>query len=205
MIYYCMPAKKLQCLYDVPAGRWQLLGDKIKAARGRVILLVHPFYSSSPFAYRRAALKLIKQTRVPVIIVEEALEANKAVERLRRLNAGHLVLPSEMGGPNILLKRYKTSRKPAASLLKKYPYFPVGDFILDRDQIKLAEKLEEIGAKTVLVAGMLSETEYDPVFHHSMPSGCVVWAHDGLLQSGKFNVRYIRKAVHPQPLVPPGK
>lgn len=144
---------------DVPAHEWKRMERLVARAKGRLVVLVHPYYlyegrsedgRKSQFAYYRTLGSLLRNKSTPVVILEE-----QARLASRQHVYGRIAGASGALAPLVL------------------PTFDASPLVVHRDRIpdvgedghhahrRLFEKLQAIGAKTILVGGMYADWHHD--------------------------------------------
>jgi hypothetical protein len=142
--------------YGVSKEQLALLKDRIGRANGTVIILVHPWYEEIPpgslreetekFArYQDIATDLLVGGRRPIVILEECYRLASTERRLRAMGASnYLLIPTE-GGRSVPFLEDSVLRKRDIDYTKRFG--------------ELYDALMEAGARTILIAGMLSMKE----------------------------------------------
>jgi hypothetical protein len=197
---------EIRTLQDIPAEELKELREKIKRAHGKVIVLVHPFFFPSasvpikygaggrlPQEYKKARLNLLKQSKTPLVILEEAAQIKKTRAQLEKLKAPkHLILPTLGEMPILATNILGSGASPS-----------------------LFRILKACKAKRVFVGGMLAKRAADftpaSISLHELKwlrgkrtiskpisKGCVGSTYKGLVESGKFErVRLLTRACFP--------
>ncbi len=128
----------------IPDSEWIDFRAAVAKAKGRVIVVVHPFYGDNQLKqdnekyakYRQNVLRLLQESKTPVVVLEEVSKMRQIEEKIgKRENVW--VLPTEIGGPG-LITDIESSR----------------EHIVDYTGITLARRLKNAGVKLALVAGM---------------------------------------------------
>lgn len=136
-----MPAKKINSLEDITELQWTQLARKVIESNRRVIVLVHPLYNPASQKYSGSLAGLLKKSKIPIIILEEAEKIpglKRAFLNEFKLRKQHLILPTAADYPDLIVEKAK-QRKEAE---------------ISPDSKKLIEILETLGAKSVFVGGM---------------------------------------------------
>lgn len=186
---------EIRSLQDITEARWQKLKQDIKKAKGRVIVLVHPFGLRGNKSYLRAVNGLLKKSNVPIVILEEYEIIPRTIKKLRSLKVQrHLILPTEETDP-LLLTHYRNG-KPVFSTSYR----------------KIARILKSAGARKVFVGGQETHSGVDPVVRshekrtylrikelsYPVSGGCAGGIYANLIHSKKFNaVKLIPEGVYP--------
>jgi len=152
-----MPENTWKTVDSIPKSFWQELKQAIQKSDGRLVVAVHPFYGDNDFTawegilpknelrelkegyskYRVGMQKLLLNSKIPVVILEDALELKTLRRRLGPTKSEHVwVLPT----------------MPSAHFLRLREI--TGDPVHDVGSHILANRLKEAGVKTVFVAGM---------------------------------------------------
>lgn len=196
-------------LQDVPQKDWAVFGERVRSAGGRAIVLVHPFYkrllSLRPDKkYYGAINGLLKKSKVPVVILEEAHKIGWLKKRLRELGTkNHLILPTDYDSPRLLVG----------------PDPKTKHIVLDEESAELAKRLHEAGAKSIQVGGLYTTEKYSSKVEEyerkwlpkenqpskkTIAAGCAGATYEELINSGKFEkVRLMQNACYrDRPLYP---
>lgn len=103
-------ATDFAALENITKEQWSELEMKVRAANGKVILLVHPFFRIGMERnkdYYKIIIKILKQTRTPVVVLEERTKFAKTRAKLEKLEAaGHLMIATGWDKGLPMLKRF---------------------------------------------------------------------------------------------------
>ncbi|MEK6924114.1 MAG: hypothetical protein AABW54_02665 [Candidatus Micrarchaeota archaeon] len=181
---------------EIPDERWQRLKEEVEAANGKAIVLVHPFFPASEghdARYITTVLRLLKQRKTPVIILEEAhgIPALKASLSIMRAAPGHLIIAT-----------INLSHCLASNLTKNPSIEP--------NFRHFARRLKATGIKMLYVGDRLTYNnpdhpelaEYERKIlgkesYGQIARGCAGGAYQQLAESGEFKVRPLTSAMFP--------
>lgn len=140
-------------MLDPTAKKLELLKERIARSNGKVIVLVHPHYTpDADVAYYRAVQKTVRQSRTPVVILEERARMHEMGGFVAGLGGKALILPTRMGSPFLDIHN-----NPDAYLTKI---------------------LQTTNAKKVYLGGQLSELNE----HGEVTLGCVGYTREELMR-----------------------
>lgn len=203
-------------LRDIPEQEWQKLAERVREAGGRLIVLVHPFFSIGKGAafkkYSGAIGRILSKSKVPVVILEPYNSITFGMGLLRMSAKNNvLAIPTSQNNPESLLG-IRTKKKNGRIAF---------EWIHDHGHKELLTILaEKVGVKNVLVGGMYvnkraseSVSEYEKrwltsrgprpkngLWHYSRSpytGACAGSTYEALIKSGKFEtVRWIPNAMY---------
>lgn len=191
-------------LEEVPPASWRALREKVAAAKGKLVLLVHPYHlaDSPPPTYLPRLKKLLSSSKTPILVLEESEFVRDAHAQFKTQGMDHLILPTERGNPFLVLKEDEVEGSK-----------------FDENLSELKKILVEAGAKTILVGGAqtllpvhnlsapLAEVEHRrlsrrrpdfPKFDRTGGFGCAGFTYNVLARSRDFDtVALLPSLVHP--------
>jgi len=133
--------RELPTLKKIPQEEWNDLSQKIVRARGKVVVLVHPFFEDIGPEYNKLAEKILLQRKTPVVILEPAFRVKETRQRLEKLGASnYLIIPTGA----------KSER-----IIRSTDFFDVSfGRGAEKKSAQLIERLAQAGAKNVILGGM---------------------------------------------------
>ncbi len=134
-------------LQQIPAKKWADFKRRVKRSKGKILLLVHPFYAEVPTGsastYNKMIINLLSQERLPIIVLEQ----HKDWENNNDLYPPHaLVLPTHRNSPTPILKVSPESNHKTNG---------------DDHHALLAQLLSKAGVTRIRIAGMQTKISRD--------------------------------------------
>lgn len=137
---------------------------EIKAARNRLIVLVHPFYelTSATKQYEKVLQALLTKSKVPIIILEEEDKIEQTRKRLQEMNVPEpFIIATVKDKPNIIVGYTVNDRMPMDLIkhLEEYYHAKIVDYeVIDNVGAIIDDFIKRSSAKTVFVAGQKTLT-----------------------------------------------
>ncbi|HZX19507.1 MAG TPA: hypothetical protein VFF13_00660 [archaeon] len=199
-------------LKDIPEPEWTELKERVKAAKGKLIVIVHPYFAKPHSEkYLEVLEKLFSQKKTPVIVLEVYQNVNKLKDKLKGKNP-ELIIPTLETSP-IVIEGFGFDSSGKVHALG-----------FDSSLSSLSAKLHEIGARTLLVGGMQLKPYFaekdarimdyesdwltkhgdrkntDQFLYYSLAAGCVGAVYKNLILSNHFpTIRLIPHGVADYP------
>ncbi len=132
-------------LEEVPESEWKKLAGKIKAANGKLVVLIHPFFDEEGSQqYKKTIAALLAQTKTPVLVLEESHLASKLKARFQKQRIQVFVIPTATSDQEVFVRSDEKGK------LEK----PYSKGLLDSGAEKLVNSLIRAGARKIFVGGM---------------------------------------------------
>lgn len=137
-------------LKNIPEAEWARMRKSVEDAKGKLIVLVHPYFiKPHSEKYFEALEKLFSQKKTPIVVLEGYPDVDKLNAKLRGKNPV-LIIPTKWGDSSIV-----TEFGFDLHYGKQHPK------VVDVSMKSLSTKLHEIGVRTILVGGMILAPFYD--------------------------------------------